>query len=50
VIDRLGIGFSAFAFSAVFFAAACGKSGPPLPPLVKLPVAPADLVAARQGN
>jgi predicted small lipoprotein YifL len=30
--------------------AACGKKGPPLPPLVKLPVAPADVVAARRGN
>ena len=28
----------------------CGKSGPPLPPLVKLPVPPADLVAARRGD
>jgi hypothetical protein len=28
---------------------ACGKAGPPLPPLVKLPVAPADLVAQRRG-
>jgi hypothetical protein len=28
----------------------CGKSGPPLPPLVKLPVAPPDLVAARRGD
>ncbi|PYR18925.1 MAG: hypothetical protein DMF94_18030 [Acidobacteria bacterium] len=29
---------------------ACGKKGPPLPPLVKLPVAPADLVAERRGD
>jgi hypothetical protein len=28
----------------------CGKKGPPLPPLVKLPVAPADLVAERRGD
>jgi hypothetical protein len=28
---------------------ACGKSGPPLPPLVKLPAAPANLVAERRG-
>jgi len=28
---------------------ACGKKGPPLPPLVKLPVPPADLVAERRG-
>jgi hypothetical protein len=32
------------------FAAACGKKGPPLPPLVRLPVAPADLVAARRAD
>jgi hypothetical protein len=29
---------------------ACGKKGPPLPPLVKLPVAPSDLVAARRAD
>ena len=29
---------------------ACGKKGPPLPPLVKLPVAPENLVAERRGN
>ena len=29
---------------------ACGKKGPPLAPLVKLPVPPADLAAARRGN
>lgn len=28
----------------------CGKKGPPLPPLIKLPVAPADLAALRRGN
>ncbi len=28
----------------------CGKKGPPLPPLVKLPVPPADLVAERRGE
>ena len=28
----------------------CGKKGPPLAPLVRLPNAPADLVAARRGN
>ena len=28
--------------------AGCGKKGPPLPPLVKLPVAPTDLTAERQ--
>ena len=29
---------------------ACGKKGPPLPPLVKIPVAPGDATAARRGN
>ena len=29
--------------------AACGKKGPPLPPLVKLPAAPADFAADRRG-
>jgi hypothetical protein len=29
-------------------APACGKKGPPLPPLVKLPVAPAELTAERR--
>jgi hypothetical protein len=29
---------------------ACGRKGPPLPPLVKLPVAPADFVAERRGD
>src|SRR5206468_3913703 len=28
----------------------CGKSGPPLPPLVKLPAAPANIVAERRGT
>jgi hypothetical protein len=29
--------------------AACGKKGPPLPPLVRLPAAPANLTAERRG-
>jgi hypothetical protein len=43
-------------FAAVVFAVfamiapACGKKGPPLPPLVKLPAAPADFRAERRGN
>jgi len=35
---------------AAFLAAACGKKGPPLPPLVKIPVAPSDFVAARRAD
>ncbi len=30
--------------------AACGKKGPPLPPLVRLPAAPADVKASLKGN
>jgi hypothetical protein len=29
---------------------ACGKKGPPMPPLIKLPVAPADLTAQRRAT
>jgi hypothetical protein len=29
---------------------ACGRKGPPLPPLLKLPVAPTELVAQRHGS
>jgi hypothetical protein len=32
------------------FCVACGKKGPPLPPLVKLPVAPSDLTAVRRAD
>ena len=35
---------------AVLMCVSCGKKGPPLPPLVKLPVAPENLVAERRGN
>jgi hypothetical protein len=35
---------------AVLMSVSCGKKGPPLPPLVKLPVAPGNLVAERRGN
>jgi hypothetical protein len=34
---------------AAAFACACGKEGPPLPPLVRLPAAPADPAADRRG-
>jgi hypothetical protein len=30
--------------------AGCGKKGPPLPPLVRVPVAPPDFVATRRGD
>jgi hypothetical protein len=35
---------------ACLLTVACGKSGPPLPPLVKLPAAPANMVAERRGT
>ena len=40
------------AFAVVAFPAfsACGKKGPPLPPLVRVPQPPQDLVAERRGN
>jgi hypothetical protein len=34
----------------VLAAGACGKKGPPQPPLVRLPAAPADLIADRRGS
>ena len=36
-------------FTMAALTAACGKKGAPLPPLVRLPVAPPDLVAKRRG-
>src|SRR5262249_7787964 len=45
---------SAFAAAAVFIVviagSGCGKKGPPLPPLLKVPVAPPDLAASRRGD
>jgi hypothetical protein len=38
------------AFVACASAVACGKKGPPLPPLVRLPAAPSDMTAARRGG
>lgn len=35
---------------AVALATACGKKGPPLPPLRRVPVAPAELTAVRHGD
>ncbi|HEY2905773.1 MAG TPA: hypothetical protein VGJ29_07710 [Vicinamibacterales bacterium] len=32
------------------FSVGCGKKGPPLPPLIKLPTAPANLTADRRGD
>jgi len=41
--------FRLSAWLALAAAPACGKSGPPLPPLVKVPSPPAELVAERRG-
>ena len=35
---------------AAVWTAACGKSGPPLPPLVRLPSPPAEFSAVRHGD
>jgi hypothetical protein len=39
-----------FAVSAFLFVVGCGKKGPPLPPLVKLPTPPANVAVARRGD
>jgi len=41
---------AALACALVLASAGCGKKGPPLPPLVKLPAAPGDLSAERHGD
>jgi predicted small lipoprotein YifL len=38
------------AFTLVVLITACGKKGPPLPPLVRMPAAPAEIAADRRGN
>ncbi len=38
------------AAAIVLSCAACGKKGPPLPPLLKIPAAPPDLTASRRGD
>lgn len=40
----------AVAFVLSFLAPACGRKGPPLPPLVKLPSPPAEFTAQRHGD
>src|SRR5215210_7850571 len=37
-------------FFLVWLLVGCGKKGPPLPPLVRLPVAPADFSVQRRGS
>src|SRR5206468_6313574 len=40
----------AVAIVAAALLVSCGKSGPPLPPLVRVPAAPGDLIAERRGD
>jgi len=51
---HLACASSAISISIVIFvsslAGACGKKGPPLPPLVRLPAAPAEFRAERRGS
>lgn len=47
---RRRVGFASAALVAVLLCTACGKKGPPLPPLVKLPTAPENLTIARRGD
>lgn len=37
-------------FVAAVLAMACGKKGPPLPPLIRIPAPPADFTAVRRGT
>jgi hypothetical protein len=39
-----------FAMLSAIAVTSCGKSGPPLPPLVRVPVAPANVAADRRGD
>ena len=50
-VRRAALAAVVIAVAAVAFTAAgCGKKGPPLPPLVKLPVAPSGVTAARRAT
>ena len=42
--------FAIVAALASLIVPACGKKGPPLPPLIKLPTAPSDFTAERRGG
>jgi len=43
-------GLGGVALVATLCVLGCGKKGPPLPPLVKLPVAPPEVIAERRGD
>lgn len=46
---KFGAGRCLFSLSLCVLIVGCGKKGPPLPPLVRLPVAPPDFTAVRRG-
>ncbi|MCC7417444.1 MAG: hypothetical protein IT176_09925 [Acidobacteria bacterium] len=48
--SRRRAGAAAGAAIAVLLAGGCGKKGPPLPPLVRVPAAPGEVAAARRGD
>lgn len=47
---RLAVRLAALAFTAAVFLTGCGKKGPPLPPLVRVPARPEQFVARRLGS
>ena len=49
-MTRAGVRGLATLACAAWATISCGKAGPPLPPLVKLPVAPGGVEAARRGD
>ena len=49
-MSRAGARGLAMLACAAWATVSCGKAGPPLPPLVKLPVAPGGVEANRRGN
>jgi hypothetical protein len=48
-INRPSLNLAALLMAAVVITG-CGKKGPPLPPLISLPVAPAEVTVIRQGS
>src|SRR5437867_4647372 len=42
--------FAAFAVFAALASIGCGRKGPPLPPLLKMPAAPGEMRAERHGS
>jgi predicted small lipoprotein YifL len=48
--SRQNLGSACALLILILLSTACGKKGPPLPPLVKLPTAPENLTVSRRGN